>query len=93
VAVLVQLIEAVDAFQKARSEVRRSEGEGACSALLHGSFPPASEREARMDDPTRRCENDTDNETRPQGLPVPSGGLTYYLLDLSVSYDAARVVL
>ena len=26
---------------------------------FQNSFPPASEREARMDDPTRRCENDT----------------------------------
>ena len=26
-----------------------------------------------MDDPTRRCENDTGNETRLPGLPVPSG--------------------
>jgi hypothetical protein len=33
-----------------------------------------------MDDPTRRCENDTDNETRPQGLPVPSGSPTFLTL-------------
>jgi hypothetical protein len=33
-----------------------------------------------MDDPTRRCENDTDNETRPQGLPVPSGSPTLLTL-------------
>ena len=26
-----------------------------------------------MDDPTRRCENDTGFETRPPGLPNPSG--------------------
>jgi len=26
-----------------------------------------------MDDPTRRCENDTGNETRSPGLPIPSG--------------------
>ena len=26
-----------------------------------------------MDDPTRRCENDTGNETRLSGLPIPSG--------------------
>jgi hypothetical protein len=37
-----------------------------------------------MDDPTRRCENDTGNETRLSGLPIPSGGpfdfsLTLYL--------------
>lgn len=37
-----------------------------------GSFPPASEREARMDDPTLRCENDTGNETRLSGLSIPS---------------------
>src|SRR5579859_3187962 len=41
---------------------------------FHNSFPPASEREARMDDPTRRCENDTGNETHSPGLPIPSGG-------------------
>ncbi len=35
---------------------------------------PASEREARMDDPTRRCENDTGNETRLPGPPIPSVG-------------------
>jgi hypothetical protein len=28
---------------------------------FYRSFPPASEREARMDDPTRWCENDTSN--------------------------------
>jgi hypothetical protein len=27
-----------------------------------------------MDDPTRRCENDTGNETHSPGLPIPSGG-------------------
>jgi hypothetical protein len=27
-----------------------------------------------LDDPTRRCENDTGNETRLSGLPIPSGG-------------------
>jgi hypothetical protein len=30
-----------------------------------------------MDDPTRRCENDTGNETRLPGLPVPSGSPTF----------------
>jgi len=44
---------------------------------FHNSFPPASEREARMDDPTRRCENDTDNETHSPGPPIPSGGLIF----------------
>jgi hypothetical protein len=43
-------------------------------ATVNNSFPPASEREARMDDPTRRCENDTGNETRLSGPPIPSGG-------------------
>ncbi len=43
-------------------------------AGFHGSFPPASEREARMDDPTLRRENDAGNETRLSGLPIPSGG-------------------
>jgi hypothetical protein len=37
-----------------------------------------------MDDPTRRCENDTGNETRLSGPPIPSGGpffcaITFYL--------------
>ena len=36
-----------------------------------GSFPPASEREARMDDPTRRWENDTGNGIAPSGALVP----------------------
>lgn len=40
---------------------------------LNRSFPPASEREARMDDPTLRCENDAGNETRLRGFPFPSG--------------------
>ena len=40
-------------------------------AIFCKSFPPASEREARMDDPTRRCENDTDNGTRLLGAPGP----------------------
>ena len=43
-----------------------------------------------MDDPTRRCENDTGNETRLSGPPIPSGGpfflsLSLYLY-LRVSY-------
>jgi len=59
-------------------------------ATVNNSFPPASEREARMDDPTRRCENDTGNETRLSGPPIPSGGpfflsLTLYLY-LRASY-------
>ena len=41
-------------------------------ADFRGSFPPASEREARMDDPTLWCENDTGNETCLPGLLVPS---------------------
>ena len=32
-----------------------------------------------MDDPTRRCENDTGTETRLPGLPVPSGGPIFFL--------------
>jgi hypothetical protein len=48
-------------------------------ATVNNSFPPASEREARMDDPTRRCENDTGNETRLSGPPIPSGGPFYFL--------------
>jgi hypothetical protein len=33
-----------------------------------------------MDDPTRRCENDTDNGTRLKGLPIPSGSPTFFLV-------------
>jgi len=32
-----------------------------------------------MDDPTRRCENDTDNETHSPRPPIPSGGLIFFL--------------
>jgi hypothetical protein len=35
-----------------------------------------------MDDPTRRCENDTGNETRLPGLPIPSGGPTFFVYAL-----------
>jgi len=38
-----------------------------------------------MDDPTRRCENDTGNETHSTGPPIPSGGPIFsaaYLTDL-----------
>ena len=31
-----------------------------------------------MDDPTRRCENDTGNETRLSGPPIPSGGPFFF---------------
>jgi hypothetical protein len=42
-----------------------------------------------MDDPTRWCENDTGNETRPPGLPVPSGSPLF----LSVAfYHCLRAV-
>src|SRR5882672_6454269 len=41
-----------------------SEGEGACSTLIKVRSHLASEREARMDDPTRWCENDTDKWKR-----------------------------
>jgi len=30
-----------------------------------------------MDDPTRRCENDTGNESHSPGPPIPSGGLIF----------------
>src|ERR1700720_4453931 len=49
------------------SETRRTEwqvrGKG-LTCCFGESLPPASEREARMDDPTRRCENDTDKWKR-----------------------------
>jgi len=31
-----------------------------------------------MDDPTRRCENDTGNGTRLLGPPIPSGGPIFF---------------
>ena len=31
-----------------------------------------------MDDPTRRCENDTDNETHSPGPPIPSGDPIFF---------------
>ena len=48
-------------------------------AGFRGSLPPASDREARMDDPTLRCENDTGNEMHLSGLPIPSGGPIFCL--------------
>ena len=50
----------VGVFQMTNCEDGQVIGKGfACH--FRNSFPPASEREARMDDPTRRCENDTRN--------------------------------
>jgi hypothetical protein len=60
-------------------EMRReaSEAEGLARHFCR-SFPPASEREARMDDPTRRCENDTGIETCLPGLPSQAGAPLFY---------------
>jgi hypothetical protein len=38
--------------------IGKARGKG-LACRFRGPFPPASEREARMDDPTLRCENDT----------------------------------
>jgi hypothetical protein len=38
-----------------------------------------------MDDPTRRCENDTGNETRPLGLPIPSGSPFFCVPSMFIS--------
>jgi hypothetical protein len=47
-------------FQMTNRMVKLARGKGlACYSLR--IVPPASEREARMDDPTRWCENDTGN--------------------------------
>jgi hypothetical protein len=54
----VQLALARVRFIKRVEESGERGGRGLFDAFLN-SFPPASEREARMDDPTRRCENDT----------------------------------
>jgi len=42
-----------------------------------------------MDDPTRRCENDTGIETRLPGLPFPSGSLSFFCLLFSHPPDSA----
>jgi hypothetical protein len=47
----------VGAFQR-RVNRMASEGERGLLANSGDALPPASEREARMDDPTSRCEND-----------------------------------
>jgi len=44
-----------------------------------------------MDDPTRRCENDTGNETRLSGLPIPSGG-PFNLLSMLMFHRSATLV-
>ena len=41
-----------------------------------------------MDDPTRQCENDTDNETRLKGLPIPSGSPTFLVAALYLGFRA-----
>ncbi len=43
-----------------------------------------------MDDPTRRCENDTDNETHSPGPPIPSGGPIFSRSPL-LRYSAGRL--
>ena len=43
-----------------------------------------------MDDPTRRCENDTGNETRLSGLPIPSGG-PFNLLSMLMFHRSATL--
>ena len=49
-----------------------------------------------MDDPTRRCENDTGNESHSPGPPIPSGGLffarTYFLVGRHFCSSAKRLV-
>src|SRR5882762_8480550 len=64
------------AFHTTRCRERQAGGRGLLVSLSR-SFPPASEREARMDDPTRWCENDASNGTRLPGLPLQSGGPTF----------------
>ena len=64
----------VGAFHMTKCRERRARG---LLVTFCRSLPPASEREARMDDPTRWCENDASNGTRLPGLPVPSGGPTF----------------
>jgi hypothetical protein len=44
-----------------------------------------------MDDPTRRCENDTDNETHSPRPPIPSGGLIFSGISTPSQIDFATV--
>ena len=65
-------------FQMTNCGVKLARGKGlACYALR--IVPPASEREARMDDPTLRCENDAGNETRLLGAPDPKRGPHFFV--------------
>jgi hypothetical protein len=41
-----------------------------------------------MDDPTSRCENDTGDETRLLGLPIPSGSPFFLSLGLCLCLRA-----
>jgi len=41
-----------------------------------------------MDDPTRRCENDTDNETHSRRPPIPSGGLIFFRASITSRMDS-----
>jgi hypothetical protein len=43
-----------------------------------------------MDDPTRRCENDTGNGTRLPGFPIPSGN-PIFIYPQSSTAPAARI--
>jgi hypothetical protein len=49
----------------------------------NGSFPPASEREARMDDPMIRSRLRPNQGTRPLGLSNPSEGPFFFSVTLS----------
>ena len=61
---------------RSNDELRRvaSEGEGACSPLFKIRSHLPLRGKLGMDDPTRRCENDTDNGARHSGALVPKQG-------------------
>ena len=56
----------------------------------NGSFPPASEREARMDDPMVRCRLGRANGTRLWGFPIPSGAPSFFP-PVFPQFDASKV--
>jgi hypothetical protein len=59
------------------SQVRERGGRGLLKDECR-SFPPASEREARMDDPTPRSKKDRETECVDRGLLFPSKGLHFF---------------
>src|SRR6266568_1508314 len=72
---LLELRRRVSSDELSRTTKRGGRG---LLVVLGGSFPPASEREARMDDPTRWCENDASNGNAPYGAPGSQAGAPFF---------------